>query len=128
MSKFKHAAAGAAVVMAAAIAPIHAAAADEDTPPGWGMAIAARVIGEKCSGSVENGDILLLNDYIAAQFTKSLTGSGHGPAWWADLRDTLEKSYVEKYSDPANCTDDAREQAEELVAEVREINEDQDDR
>lgn len=126
MRTIKFAAAGVAVAVTTLVAPLQSASAGDDTPPGWGMAIAARVIGEKCAGSVEDRDITLLNDYIAAQFSKSITGSDHGPAWWADLRDKLERSYVEKYSDPANCTEDAREEAEDLVADVREFNEDQD--
>ena len=88
------------------------------------MAIAARVIGEKCPDTLKADEITTLNDYIADDFQRSVSTSGQGPAWWADLRDKLEKSYVEKYSDPANCTDDARDQAEEMVSDVRKVVED----
>ncbi len=100
------------------------ARADDDAAPGWGTAIAARVIGEKCTNTLKADEISTLNDYITEQFQASMSKSGQGPAWWADLRDKLEQSYVEKYSDPANCTDDAKDEAEDMVAEVRDFRED----
>lgn len=95
------------------------ASADDTEAPGWGMAIAARVIGEKCTGALEPGEIATLNEFISAQFAQSVEASGKGVAWWADLRDKLEHSYVEKYADAANCTKDAREEAEDMVEDVR---------
>jgi hypothetical protein len=118
------AAAIAAVSVMALLAPAAAARADDDAAPGWGMAIAARVIGEKCADTLKADEIVTLNDYIAEAFQQSVTKSGQSPAWWADLRDKLEQSYVEKYSDPANCTDDARDEAEEMVSDVRDYKDD----
>ena len=97
---------------------------NDDTELGWGGAIAARVIGEKCPDTLKAEEIATLNTYIADEFQQSMSKSGQGPAWWADLRDKLEKSYAEKYSDPANCTDDARDFAEDMVSEVRDVMED----
>ena len=117
-------ASGLAALTAAALFSTSAIArAGDDTPPGWGTAIAARVIGEKCDGTLKVKDFTLLADYIAEQFALSVETSGHGISWWADLRDKLEASYVEKYSDNANCTKDARKEAEELVSDVREFQE-----
>ncbi|MGQ0673349.1 MAG: hypothetical protein ACT4N2_10810 [Hyphomicrobium sp.] len=100
------------------------AARADDEPPGWGMAIAARVIGEKCQGALKEKEIAALNTYITDQFNAAVAGSSQSPAWWADLRDKLEQSYVEKYSDPANCTEEARDEAEELVSAVEDVQED----
>lgn len=114
----------AAVAATAVLATPTVVRADDDQPPEWGMAIAARVMGEKCPNMLKPAEIVTLNDYIADQFQQSMAKSGQGPAWWADLRDKLEQSYVEKYSDPANCTDEARDEAEEMVSDVRDFRED----
>ena len=113
----------AALTAAALFSTSAIARAGDDTAPGWGMAIAAKVIGEKCAGTLKVRDFTVLSDYIAEQFTQAVETSGHGISWWADLRDKLEASYVEKYSDGGNCTKDAREEAEETVSQVREFRE-----
>ena len=109
----------ATLTVTALLVPSVARAGDGE-PPGWGMAIAARIIGEKCQASLKPAELVVLNDYITSSFSSAVEKSSNGPAWWGDLRDKLEKSYVEKYSDPANCTDGAREEAEDLVSDVRE--------
>lgn len=114
--------ANAAIALATGVTAIfttgaHARADDE--APGWGDAIAARVIGEKCPNALKATEIDALNAYISDAFQQSMSKSTQGPAWWADLRDKLEQSYVEKYSDPENCTDDAKDQAEDMVSDVR---------
>jgi hypothetical protein len=106
--------------LAAFALSIASAASGSAEAPGWGLAIAARVMGEKCPDTLRADELTELNAYISDDFARSIATSGKGAAWWSELRDKLEQSYIEKYSDPANCTDGAEEEAEHLVEAVRE--------
>ncbi len=84
-----------------------------------GLAVAAKVIGRKCEGTLSPAEIAEIDAYISrvrAGYAAKSAGDGR----FADaLFPSLEKKYSESYSEPGRCTDEAHAFARDMLARVR---------
>ena len=91
----------------------------EDAPPGG--AIAAKVIGQSCSGSLDKREIAELEDYIAQRRAEFMAGDSDQQHLAKYLFPQLDRAYQSDYSDPSRCTADTTEMARDMLQRVRRI-------
>ena len=91
----------------------------EDAPPGG--AIAAKVIGQSCNGSLDKGEIAELEDYIARRRAEFMAGDSDQQHLAKYLFPQLDRAYQSDYSDPSRCTADSTEMARDMLQRVRRI-------
>jgi hypothetical protein len=91
----------------------------DDAPPGG--AIAAKVIGQSCSGALDKGEIAELEDYIARRRAEFMAGDSDQQHLARYLFPQLDRAYQSDYSDPSRCTADSTEMARDMLQRVRRI-------
>lgn len=91
--------------------------------PGVGSApagaLAARVIGLMCPGSLSHDDIHDLDIYLAKKRLKGETNPANGLNAERRFYPKLEADYIADYRQAESCTADATEMAKDMVQRVR---------
>ncbi len=95
--------------------------------PSPGGVVAAKVIGQSCSGSLSVSEIDELDAYLAKaskewselQEARDKNGTNYRPVSFENLVEFLAKGYGPEYRDPQNCDEGASELAQDMLQRVR---------